>query len=415
VRNWLNGLWGNAVAKGRWHWFIVLAITAVGTGLGHWLHEAHVWPGLRYAIYRPFSWIANRGREVNPSRTIVVAITDDDYWKGELGRRSPIKRRYLAKLVRALDHADPQVIALDFQLRSPTVDGIPAVEHPDYQAETADFLAAVREVSTRRAIVLPASIGSGYVVESSIYRGYDFGKGRIFKGYIELPYEIPTIPVAIPVKSQQDKLDSFSEAIVRATKDRAISELEGVTDDRLPFGTYFNYHSFEHVLASDILDGKPAAREAVSHQIALVGGVWHQFAYNRGPLADGHSSPMGEVPGVYIHANYVEDVLNHRVYPVIWPGVGVAIEVIFVLALSLVLAAPESGWKKAGVVGATCVGLLAVAYFFFQNFGLFFDFFIPLILVAGHAGFEEIRDWKEKAAKWDSAQAKTGTQQNSRS
>jgi len=100
---------------------------------------------------------------------------------------------------------------------------------------------------------------------------------------------------------------------------------------------------------------------------------------------------------------------------VIWPGVGVAIEVIFVLALSLVLAAPESGWKKAGVVGATCVGLLAVAYFFFQNFGLFFDFFIPLILVAGHAGFEEIRDWKEKAAKWDSAQAKTGTQQNSRS
>jgi hypothetical protein len=36
-----------------------------------------------------------------------------------------------------------------------------------------------------------------------------------------------------------------------------------------------------------------------------------------------------------------------------------------------------------------------LSYFFLQNLGSFFDFFVPSILVILHAGFERVREWRK--------------------
>src|SRR5271166_5522076 len=105
-------------AKGRWHWITVLSLTGAGLWLGQRMHDAHAWSDLHYSIYHTFESVD--WQKERPSNTVVVEVTDDDYWKGELASRSPIKRTYLKKLVEALDAANVRVIALDFQMRSPT-------------------------------------------------------------------------------------------------------------------------------------------------------------------------------------------------------------------------------------------------------------------------------------------------------
>ena len=402
----LGKLLTGARAKGKLYWTTAVLITFSGVYLTHLLHEKHVWSDAHYLIYRVFQK-ANWQR-TNPSRTVIVEITDDDYWKGELARRIPLKRSYLAKLIKALDSANPQVIAIDFQLRSPTVDGNPR-EHPDYQCETQDFLSTVKDVASRRSVILPASIGPGYILESSIYTGYDFGpNSSILTGYIELPYDLRNLPLALALKNRPGKLDSFSGATVRAIGDKAIAHLERGEGERLPFGSYFDRTSFDHVLAADVLKGNRVAKDIVKYKIALVGATWHQFAYNRGPLADAFHSPMGEIPGVYVHANFIESVLKDRVYYPLPRAAEVAIEVTLVLALAVVFALPIGGWNKCFSVCGSCVLLLVVAYLSFQNLGLFFDFFIPVLMVATHAVFDEVREWRKKAIEFDNEHAKGG-------
>jgi hypothetical protein len=48
----------------------------------------------------------------------------------------------------------------------------------------------------------------------------------------------------------------------------------------------------------------------------------------------------------------------------------------------------------------SCILLFVVAYIFYQNFGLFFDFLIPLILLGLHAFIEQILEWRKLARKY---------------
>jgi hypothetical protein len=41
--------------------------------------------------------------------------------------------------------------------------------------------------------------------------------------------------------------------------------------------------------------------------------------------------------------------------------------------------------------------LIVITYVFWQNLGLFFDFFMPLVLLAGHAFVTQVIEWREEA------------------
>src|SRR6266550_6446433 len=117
IKNRAKLLFNELAKKGLRYWLTVLVLLVGGTVIGDILGEQYMWIRLRYRIY-PYLQAATPG-EKYPSRTFLNLIDDDDYWKGKLARRVPLKRDYLACLVQALDSASPSLIALDVDLRSP--------------------------------------------------------------------------------------------------------------------------------------------------------------------------------------------------------------------------------------------------------------------------------------------------------
>src|ERR1041384_7495045 len=134
-------------AARRWtYWAGVVVFIVLGMLFSDWAARQDFWPKARYVPYQFLTTLG--GRKPPPQTPVVVLVDDDEYWRGEPARRAPIKRTYLAKLLRAIDAAEPAVIAVDFDLSSPTPDGS-VVEHPDYVEETATLLRTIRELADR--------------------------------------------------------------------------------------------------------------------------------------------------------------------------------------------------------------------------------------------------------------------------
>lgn len=396
-KQWLKQLHG----KGRSYWLIVVVLILLGLLSEKWLSEQEFGIGLRYKLFQSLQDMAVRAPY--PERTIIVKIGDEEYWKGELASRAPIKRDFLAKLLKALDAANPAVIAFDFDLRSPTPDGS-IIEHPDYQRETELFLNTVKETSVHRKIVLPQTIGfdeeENYVVLSDIYKGFDFGSSgeNVLRGYIALPYDVRQVPLNLDVKGQEP-VDSFAEAIVRAYSRTAARHIPG-NNSVPPYGSYIRAEDFETVSATQVLSGDRNIINSLDHKIVIVGGVWHSEAYDSGSIVDSYFTPVGSIPGVFIHANYVEALMDLRTYRSWKESILVTLEVLLALAITMVFALEIARLPiKLGIILLLLMVLIALSFFSWQVLGLFFDFIIPLTLLGGHFLIEQILHWRTKAKK----------------
>src|SRR5882757_6885067 len=117
--------WALLASKGRVYWISVVILIVVGIAISALLEEKNKYLEANYW------WYQLLGRTFPGDPTVnditLVLIGDEEYWKGELGHRVPIKRAYLAELVRAIADGNPAAIALDFDFRSPTPDGRPWV------------------------------------------------------------------------------------------------------------------------------------------------------------------------------------------------------------------------------------------------------------------------------------------------
>ena len=385
------------------YWLIVLIFILLGMLLGPWLEKEEFGIVWRYSVSQ---WLQRKltPRDAYAQRTVVVLIGDEEYWKGELASRAPIKRSYLAKLVRALDAADPAIIAIDFDLSSPVPDGS-IIEHSDYQGETKEFLDTVKTVSLNpnRTIVLPETlgpeVGGSYTMDSDIYNGFDFGGGRVRMGYIALPYDIRRIPLSVPIEGGKET-DSFSQAIVRAYSRGALRRISG--DGSLPpFGTYLKPEDFDALSADQVLNGdQNQLKESLAHKIVIVGGNWHDLGYDRGPESDRHVTPVGSIGGVFIHANYVEALLDLRTYGSWTESVLLGIELLVGLGVALIFAIDvKNPWVKVAVLVILSFGLVAFSFVSWTILGLFFDFLIPLVLLFGKFGIEQVLHWRAEARK----------------
>jgi len=317
---------------------------------------------------------------------------------GKLQGRIPIKRDYLASLIDKLDLAEARVIALDFDLRSPSPDGNP-VESPDYNVETSTLLKTVKRIAPRRLIVLPRTIwkeNGEYVTNSDIYDGYDFGSPNVFKGYIALPYERLEIPLTLKLKGNVP-LDSFSMAVVRAFRSKALDYLPQA--DHAPYFRFINENGFDHKTAREVLTADPKVlQQDVGGRIVVVGGSWRRWAYGTGPRIDLHDTPVGLMPGAYLHANYIEAMLGNRTYPPFGGRVVKTIEWLVVVAMALGFAVLDAPGWKIGFVAVSWLVLALFTYFSFINLGHAFDLFVPAISVTVHWVFEHF---------WEGFQRKT--------
>jgi len=382
--------------KGVFYWIRILAIILIGVFVGNRLDETEFGLSARYKMYQFLQQL--RPTTSYPHETALVLIGDDEYWRGELGGRKPLRRDYLARLLRAVDYAEPAVIAIDVDFRSPTPDGS-IVEFPQYEAETKELLEVIKDLSGRRPIILPKTInlddgGGTYKTESDIYNGFDFGSGNVRYGFIVLPDNVEKLPLRVTLKDGST-LDSFSEAIVRAYRPEALKRL-GNADTVSPFASYLNPEYFRTLAASEVLSGAnlDSTRKQLGGKVVIIGGAWHTEGYGRGPVVNTFQTPVGHIGGNFIHANYTEAILDQRTYSPVKNKYLLVIECLLALVVALIFALNIQPYFKLGLIFLLTVLLIFFSYVSWQTLDLLYSFFMPVLFLILHLLFEQVREWR---------------------
>jgi CHASE2 domain-containing sensor protein len=385
--------------KKRGYWVRAAITLFVGVSIGGWLAERDCWREARLAAYRSLY-------KFNPRKPIakwitLILIEDDEYWFGDLAGRKPTNRDYLARLLRAAAEVDPKpaAIALDFDLASPSPDGT-LIDHPKYQIETRTLLDTIRDVGLGCPIVISKALGPdqdrGYTVDSNIYDQYDFGRTKVWKGYISLPDDERLVAAASMPLADGRRLDSFAGAIVKTLHPEMLLDEESNVD-RLPYGDFMDLVAFKKVSARDVLNKDASALAALAHRLVIIGAHWHTGAVGRGPFVDLHPSPNGDMPGVALHANYVEAILDSRLHGGWNPIASRVIELVGALLVIMIFALDVNPFTKALAVGATALMLFVVSVVSLLLLGLIFEFFVPVVTAIGHGILERIKEWRDKA------------------
>jgi hypothetical protein len=411
LATWLEKTYQHLRGKGVNYWLVVAFLIPLGMLIGDAIGERRMLIGPRYRLYRMLQ-NASVNSPTYFNRTAVVVIGDEEFWKGELARRTPLKRGYLEKLLIKLnsERAKPAVIAIDIDLRSQTLDKS-VVEHSDYHGETQKLLQTIDIVSRDICVVLPRTLISKsaeeptlltekqhYVKEPSIYDDFPFDRNKVIEGYVSLPYDIRQVPLTLPMKDSPP-LDSFAVAIARVLDPVAVADAQA--KGALPYGTFIAKTEPPPVPAMDVLNFSDD--ELKSHffgKAVLIGGTWHEHAYGRGNQVDTHLTPVGELGGVLVHANYVDALVNGRTHKPLGKKLTVTIEVLLSVCIAVIFAWDMGPWKKLIAALLLSAGLIIITLFFWQNLGLFFDFSIPLILLGGHTVVEKVREWQAEARKY---------------
>jgi len=320
--------------------------------------------------------------------------------------------------------AGPTVIALDVQLNSVN----PAGDDP-YSKDNECLLQAVHDAARSSRVVLATDIagynGKEAVETTTIYQN-TFRDNRITRGYIELVPDVRNVPLTL-LFEPKERIDSFSEAIVRAfAEEGGESErirADWVHSDHGPLANFNSREEFEKRVrsAADILppnnwitklnleNGNDCVVQdnaksipGLKGKIVLIGGDWSALGPDRGNKVDLLSTPAGDQPGVYIHANYVESFLTNALLYRLPKFLESTVEIVVSLALATVLV-----WKRKRFKGSLWPAavitllLLLFSYLLMMLLGYYFDFVLPAILVLSHWFYHQLNESRRKSRLWD--------------
>ncbi|HYC58723.1 MAG TPA: OmpA family protein [Thermoanaerobaculia bacterium] len=370
------------------HWLIVTSLTFLG------LLVAEL-PVLSQTRDRVYLWLQER--LVRSHKTVVVvAIDDDDFWRELRGAR-PLDRDYLTRLLAKVADANPAAIGLDvgLEMNRPDV-------RPQWNLLTGDeqaFLRAVDAAAKRCPVILPRTItGSEHLASR-----YDLFDAIAFSGDAAVAYGHTSSardPRQIPTRVRVDKidlLDSFAMAVFRTVTREVPAKLDD-PDHAWPYSFFLPTSTFVPkdapvgrdglLTARAVLSASPAqAKRWLERQVVLIGGTWRVAPHDGSDFADAHRTPMGTLPGVVVHANYVQSLLWDAMYamPRTWR---LALEIVLALAISVGFLIARGWWRLALVV-ATLVTVVLLTWVFSSAIGLFFDMVIPVAFLGVHALWEQ--------------------------
>lgn len=144
----------------------------------------------------------------------------------------------------------------------------------------------------------------------------------VYLGRLHLPRDKRQIPLQMPARPAVDAplapVDSFAMQIVAAYEEAAGKPSKRVHKPDVAaalnageflYGGFFRREDFAPVTSGQLLAGEAAALRRCRHRIAIIGATWHEAGENVGSLIESFPSPVGSVPGLYQHANYVEALL----------------------------------------------------------------------------------------------------------
>ena len=72
------------------------------------------------------------------------------------------------------------------------------------------------------------------------------------------------------------------------------------------------------------------------------------------------------------------------------PSLATGIEVVFSLVLAVILSFNLRLYVKLAIAALLCVAIFGISYVSWQNLGLFFDFFVPVVLLMAHVAVEKM-------------------------
>jgi CHASE2 domain-containing sensor protein len=396
-------------------WLVFVVLLAGSAILGNTLSSSTVWIAARGAIYQVLTTFG--GSDRTPERTALVLLDDTDYWteagsdpaKSQLAGRTPTNRKYLALLIDRLAAANVGVIVLDFDLRSPDPKGA-ADDLPEYGPEDSTLFESISKAcSLGSRIVLATELlgdSDGLHPARNIYDSAGLPQTCVRAGYIELPRDIRRVPVTVPTAAYGDA-DSLSLAAVGAADVAAHAASASPEDKDFPYSRFLQLSAFEprgphqtRFTGREIEAADPRALAAQLHnRIVLIGADWHTLAFGEGPLADQHPSPAHDLPGVVLHANYVEAALLRGLGKPFPESIAILLEILLVICLSILgLLEIHWAWKWSAVL-ISSLGVILFSYLLLRRFGLMLDFFFPLIFLGLHSGFEHVREWRHGDGK----------------
>lgn len=384
------------------------------------------------------------GRYLEPETGRVVLIRDDDY-HGRLKKRTPINRSYLAEIVRALDRANADVIALDFDFSIEDyhppgdIHGALANDYePESEADTKDLIAALEDIATRRRIVLARMIqpnSSGMPVlmpdvlqpfglctgikkdgvwdnpgisdddaakyglspqDAARFKLRGEASNNIACGFVILLNNSRGLPLSLPIDGQPGRMDSFSLAIVRFHDE--------VTANEYSHGSWYLSYMPDQVVdshnvmvaASQVLKDQRYAEQIAHGRAVIVGGGFHKHApsQNDADLTDLHKTPVHMMLGALIHDNFVEAILKGRTLRDVPNWILVTVEVLFGLGAAMLFAAYSQLWVKILAFFVLLTILLLVQWVMLGLFGTIFEAIVPLVGVAMHSIIDRLFEKK---------------------
>jgi CHASE2 domain-containing sensor protein len=398
----LRTLLGPLARKGAGHWLRMFLLLAGGYFAGHLLSEGEWLTQLRYSVYFQQLKLQHRG-ELYPQRTALVLLGDEDYWSDLFEGRKPLKRDRLAQLFDRLNQAGVNTVVVDFDLRSPLLDK-PDYEFPSYRDEDAQLLAAVdRMCKAGRHVVLASAVLAGadddhYREAPSIYTAKRDQLPCLASGYINLPDDMRLLPGPVDLDGG-GHLDSLSLAAVKIADPIIYAEIAAQDQRSFRFTRFLTWADFatrngrQFVYSTQELrnDDLATLHAQLADRIIFVGAHWHTLGYGQGPYVDQFNSPGGVLPGVMLHVNYVEAMLDRTgTFTRVSNLMAEVLEGLLVLVLGIIGALNiHASWKWGAFAGGLLLSIV-FTYVLLQNLGIFLDFFIPLLMIVVHTFVEEI-------------------------
>jgi CHASE2 domain-containing sensor protein len=382
----------SVVESVRRHWSAMLTLIGVllcGFAMEH--YDAQ-FPWLVTAQLKSHTWLSRFDPRVPAvERVTVIEIDDDAFWQ-HLGGTLPTDRSFLGRLVRTAAGDNPahlaaSVIALDIRLISPYAGGGDA---PEREAQNLDLFKAVDYATQNgRTVVLGAGLyDHASKREPNILQDENWPKGTRV-GFLNLPHDHRLIPLAI---SRPEHLRSLSlEAAHAYTDVKSLPALDTVIASALSegdlVGGFLPRESFPSAAALDVVGNVRDTLKKLDGRIVLIGSTWHESGHGRGKVVDSYDTPVGTLPGVYLHANYIESLLDRRFQRPTPGWAAAALDLLLGLALIVSFAHIRNRnwrWVLLGVFPAPVL----MAYIFAVHAAVYLDFVLPVLLLVIHLAIE---------------------------
>jgi CHASE2 domain-containing sensor protein len=350
-------------------------------------------------------------RPASPKWTRMVVI--DDELHQEL--KEPTDRKYLATLVRNAAQGDAAVIVLDFQLTVPKgrVEGDDGAERKDMNdaLRNAIFDAAKLGVPVIVPCWLDRDVHETRLVPS-IYPDWALPlaierNGKSECGYSACARRGNVNPAEderkIPLKTElqgspqcQDSLalaaaSAYEEATDRQPRTR---EKKTIANDikgyRYVFGSFVPEERFQTIPIRELAAGERKAMRACRTRIVVIGGKWRE-SLGQGKAYDVHKTSVGPLTGLYLHANYIEALLDDRYMKEVPALPALFFDLIVGVLLYVSYHKAKTTHGRYVVLSVFLLPLMA-GYIVFVTLGYYLDFVLPLVGCFVHLGVELVTD-----------------------